>query len=99
MKTLFTQGGKCFGYCDGNELRIHTGKHIGRFHGDEVYGNDGRYLGELINDRLITHKGKKSKRRSGFTRRINRVPKIKSIDRIGRIMISGYEDFPGPDAF
>jgi hypothetical protein len=59
MTWLWTWGGKCFGYRDGDDLWTYDGQHVGRFHGDEIYGRDGRYLGEVMNEsRLITNKAK-----------------------------------------
>lgn len=94
MDTLFTWGGRCFGYRDGDDLWTHEGKHIGKFYGDEVFGPDGSYLGELRNAKLITNTSRKSRRRSGFTLRLNRIGRINSIDHIGSVMIVGYEEFP-----
>lgn len=68
MEWLWTWGGRCFGYRDEDDLWTYDGKHVGRFSSDEVYAPDGQYLGEIIRGkRLITNKGKKSWRRSGFT--------------------------------
>ncbi|MGE5437707.1 MAG: hypothetical protein ACM3O3_10805 [Syntrophothermus sp.] len=68
MKWLWTWGGKCFGYQEGDNLWTHDGYHFGKFRDDEVYGMDGRYLGELKNDnRLITYTSKKSNSRYGFS--------------------------------
>jgi len=94
MEPLFTWGGRCFGYRDGDDLWTHGGKHVGRFYGEEVYGSDGRYLGEQRNGKLITQDNRKSHRRSGFTPRMDRMGRIKSVDHVGSVMIVGYEDFP-----
>ena len=68
MQWLWTWGGICFGYREGDDLWTHDGQHVGRFRDNEVYGRDGRYLGELVNgDRLITNKAKSSSRQSGFS--------------------------------
>ena len=64
MKWLWTWGGKCFGYKDGENLWTYSGKHVGKFSGDEIYDKNGHYLGVLINDKLITNKSKKSCRAS-----------------------------------
>jgi hypothetical protein len=42
MGWLFTWGGKCFGYREGDDLWTHDGRHIGRFYGEEVYGKRGQ---------------------------------------------------------
>src|SRR5215211_1959314 len=44
---LWTWGGECFGYRDGDELWTYDGRHVGRFQNDEIYGSSGSYLGEL----------------------------------------------------
>lgn len=68
MEWLWTWSGICFGYRAGNNLWTHDGKHVGKFYDEEVYDSDGKYLGEIINDnRLITDKNKKSRRKSSFT--------------------------------
>jgi hypothetical protein len=59
VEWLWTWGGQCFGYRDGDDLWTYDGKHIGRFNGSEVYDRRGRYLGEVMKgDRLITNKAK-----------------------------------------
>ena len=45
MDWLWTWGGRCFGYRDGDDLWTYDGRHVGRFHDDEVYAPDGQYLG------------------------------------------------------
>ena len=95
MEWLFTWGGKCFGYREGDELWTHDGRHVGRFYGEEIYGPDGRYLGEIMNDsRLITNKGKKPWRQGSFASYCNRVGYVKCVDYVGNVMYAGYEDFP-----
>ncbi|NSW84553.1 MAG: hypothetical protein HPY90_15220 [Syntrophothermus sp.] len=61
---LWTWGGRCFGYRDGDDLWTYDGKHVGRFIGDEVYAPDGSYLGEIKDGRLITNLSKKHYRNS-----------------------------------
>lgn len=76
MQWVWTWGGQCFGYRDGDHLWTHDGRHVGRFDGDQVYGRgDGSYLGVVMsNDRLITNTSKKSWRRGGLGRmQISRV--------------------------
>lgn len=100
MKWLWTWGGECFGYLDGDDLWTYDGKHVGRRHGNEIYAPDGRYLGEIMNaDRLITNRAKRgcrgpplgtSGRRSGYARYANYA---------GHAMYAGYEDFPSLDEF
>jgi hypothetical protein len=98
MDWLWTWGGKCFGYRDGDNLYTYGGRHAGRFHEDEVYGTDGRYLGEVMSGRLITNRSKKSWRKSGFGQQ-NRGGYAKYADYSGYSMYSGHEDFPPPEAF
>ena len=97
MNRIFTWGGRSFGYRDGTDLWTNTGKHAGKFHGDEIYGPDGRYLGELRNDKLIAKTSKKSTRKNTFSPRMNRMGRMKLVDRIGHVMQSGYEEFPEID--
>ena len=97
MERMFIWGGRSFGYKDGENLWTYSGKHVGRFHGDEVYGPDGRYLGELKNDKLKAMTSKKSRRKSAFNPRMNRMGRVKTVNRVGNVMLVGYEDFPEID--
>ena len=105
MEMMFTWRGRSFGYKDGENLWTYSGKHVGRFHCDEVYGSDGRYLGEMKNDKLITKyqdklitkTTKKSRRKSAFTPRMNRMRRAKIVNRVGTVMLVGHEDFPEID--
>ena len=95
MEWLWTWGGRCFGYRDGDDLWTYDGKHVGRFSGDEVYAPDGQYLGEIISgNRLITNKSKKSWRHGSFTPYARRAGYAKYADYAGYAMYAGYEDFP-----
>src|SRR5262245_62569197 len=98
MAWLYTWGGTCFGWRDGDDLWTHDGRHVGRFHRDEVYGPDGRYLGELQGGRLIRKKGRLD-RRSGFTRRGPVIGRVRNVNLVGSVMLSGYENFPDPEEF
>ena len=53
MGWIWTLGGTCFGYRDGDKLWDHEGHNVGTFQGDEVYGLDGHYLGEIKDNLLI----------------------------------------------
>jgi len=95
MEWLWTWGGRCFGYRDGDDLWTHDGRHVGRFYGDEVYALDGQYLGEITSgNRLIANKSKKSWRRGSFTPYAQRAGYAKYADYAGYAMYAGYEDFP-----
>jgi hypothetical protein len=99
MKWLWTWGGECFGYLDGDELWTHDGRHVGRLVGDELFRADGRYMGELKSeDRLITSIAKKNGRRhSPFAPHGRRSGYTKYANYVGLAMYAGYEDFPGPE--
>ena len=98
MAWLWTWGGESFGYREGDQLRTHDGRDVGRFHGDEVYGVDGQYLGELGDGgRLITRQSKLAHRKSTFSPHMDRMARMQRIDRIGRMMRIGCEDFPSPE--
>jgi hypothetical protein len=95
MEWLWTWGGRCFGYRDGNDLWAYFGKHVGHFHDNEIYAPDGHYLGELINEnRLITNKAKKHWRSGVFAPNANRGGYAKYADYTGYAMYAGFEDFP-----
>ena len=98
MDRLYTWGGRYFGFRDGDSLWTYTGRNVGRFHQDEVYGADGRYLGELRRGRLITRRSKEHKRVNGFRPRMNRMARMKYMDRMGHMMPLGFGDFPQIEA-
>ena len=67
MNWVWTWGGECFGYFDGDDLWTHDGRHVGRRSEDEIHAPDGHYLGEVRNEnRLITNSAKKSRRGYSF---------------------------------
>lgn len=93
MKWLWTWGGKCYGYQDGNRLFRADGENVGYFVGNEIYScNSGRYIGELKNSRLITNKSKKSKHRSPVVQQAG-ITAVTPCDYVGYVMYVGYEDF------
>lgn len=96
MDWYWTWGGECFGFRVQDSLFTHDGREVGRFVGEEVYGSGGLYLGEVKNEnRLITHRGKKNWRRSGFApRRV--AGYVRYCNYVGYVMYAGYEDFPSP---
>lgn len=100
MEWVWTWGGECFGYIDGEDLWTHDGHHVGKIDGDEIYGADGYYLGEIRNEnRLITNQSKKHWRRFSFTPYGNRVGYVPMVDYVGYVMYVGFEDFPSPKSF
>ena len=93
MKWLWTWGGKCYGYQDGDRLFRADGENVGYFVGNEIYScNSGRYIGELKNSRLITNKSKKSKRRGSVVQQVG-ITAVTPCDYVGYVMYVGYEDF------
>ena len=100
MDWVWTWGGKCFGYIDGEDLWTYDGKHIGKIDDKEIYDCEGMYIGEIMNkNRLITHCGKKSWRRFSFTPYGRRVSYVPMANYLGYAMYAGYEDFPPPESF
>jgi hypothetical protein len=99
MDWLWTCGGECFGYRVDDRLFTYSGLQIGRFDEDEVYGSDGCYLGEVMSkNRLITHRGKRSYRHSGFSP-VRNGSYARYANYAGYAMYVGYEDFPSPENF
>src|SRR5512143_2887040 len=99
MQWYWTWGGECFGYRLNESLITYRGIEAGRFDGDEVYASDGRYLGEIkSDDRLITDRGKRNKRRSIFSP-IHCGSYARYCNYAGYGMHAGYEDFPSPEVF
>lgn len=80
MGWIWTLGGTCFGYRDGDKLWDHEGHHVGTFQGDEVYGLDGCYLGEIKDNLLIIDQSQKSRRRTVFAPYAKRAGKSKHGD-------------------
>jgi hypothetical protein len=99
MDWFWDWGGECFGYRVDDKLFAYHGVQVGRFDDEEVYGADGRYLGEIMSDnRLITHRGKKGYRHSGFGP-VRSGSYARYANYAGYAMYAGYEDFPSPDEF
>jgi hypothetical protein len=99
MDWLWTWGGISLGYKVDDRVFTHFGLQIGRVDGEEVYASDGRYWGEIMSDnRLITHRGKKNYRHSGFSP-TRSGSYARYANYAGYAMYAGYEDFPSPDAF
>lgn len=93
MKWLWTWGGRCYGYQDGDRLFRADGENVGYFVGNEIYScNSGRYIEELKSSRLITNKSKKSKHRSPVVQQVG-MTAVTPCDYIGYVMYVGYEDF------
>ena len=98
MDTVWTWGGKSFGYFDGENLWTYDGKHVGKRKGDEIYGPGGNYIGEVMGEnRLITNLSKKGRRSGSFSPHGRRVGRVQNINYIGYVMQVGYTDFPHPD--
>ena len=97
---IWTWGGKCFGYREGDSLFTYEGKEAGRFVGAEIYGVDGRYIGEVRNaedgQRLITSLYKKSRIIGGGFYPAHHHTFSKPADRREEQLYTGYEDFPAP---
>jgi len=97
MVWMWTWGGECFGYRDGDDLWTHDGRHVGRFNGDLVYDRHGAYLGEVMSEnRLITRRGAQSLRGYSFAPWGRRAAYAKYANYAGYAMYAGYEDFPAP---
>ena len=97
MDWLWTWGGICFGYRDGDDLWTHDGRHVGRFQGDHIFDRNGVYLGEIMNgDRLIRQIGS-STRGYSFTPYAQRTGYVRYANYVGYVMYVGYEDFPLPE--
>jgi hypothetical protein len=99
MDWLWTWGGTCFGYRDGDNLWTRHGHHVGRFAGSEVYACNGAYLGEMMGtSRLITRQTKTRLIQGGFTPFGRRIVHTFYPDYSGYAMLAGYDDFPAPEA-
>lgn len=97
--SVWTWGGKYFGYRDGDELWTHDGKHAGHFVLDAVYDRAGRYLGELRNENRLIRRPNSVATSHGFTPCANRAALAPFADYAGYAMLAGYEDFAGPGTF
>jgi hypothetical protein len=101
MNWVWTWGGTCFGYLDGDDLITHDGRHVGRKNDDgDIYSPKGRYLGEVRNkNRLITNRAKKSWVGYAFAPYARRVGFVRYVNYVGYVMYAGFEDFPSPEQF
>jgi hypothetical protein len=98
MDWLWTWGGTCFGYRDGDNLWTHDGRHAGRFVGDEVYDRNGAYLGEIMSsNRLITSRARRGWHRPGFIPLPQRTAYPRYTNNPGYTLPPGYGDFPSPE--
>jgi hypothetical protein len=100
MEWVWTWGGECFGYIDGNDLWTYNGQHVGKLQGTDVYGRDGSYLGEVMNkNRLITNLGKRGWRGPSFSPYASRAGYARYANYAGYAMYAGHQDFPSPASF
>jgi hypothetical protein len=99
MDWMWTWGGECFGYRNGDSVFGYFGREVGKFHEDEIYGSDGRYLGEVkIRNRIITHRSKGSWVKSSSTPRTGG-SYARVANYAGDARYAGHEDFPAPGSF
>jgi hypothetical protein len=80
MGWIWTVGGTCFGYLDGDKLWDHEGNHVGTFQGDVVYSLDGHYFGEIKDDLLIIDQSQEPRWRPAFVPYEKRAGKSKRGD-------------------
>ena len=100
MRWLWTWGGECFGYREGDYLWTYSGKHAGCFHGDEVYASDGWYLGEIKQgNRLVVDRCKSGQLKPQFTRSIDRLACPRHDNYPALTLYVSHKDFPSPDTF
>ncbi|MGC9404344.1 4-fold beta flower protein [Vibrio genomosp. F10] len=94
MKSVWTWGGKSFGYIDGEDLWTNQGKHIAKLVEGEIYGPEGQYLGELMDhERLIFSQAKKALLSSPFKPYADQAPIKPCTDFASYAMFNGYEEF------
>lgn len=100
MKWVWTWGGICFGYLEGENLWTIEGKHVGKLRRDVIFGADGHYLGELRNgNRLITHVAKQNQANAPFVPYTSKPSSAQYANCAALEMDGGYEDFPSPERF
>jgi hypothetical protein len=100
MEWLWTWGGECFGYREGDYLWTYDGKHVGCFHGEELYAPDGRYLGEIKQgNRLVTDRSKYGRSKPPFRRSIDRLACPRYDNYPPLTLYLSHKDFPSPDTF
>jgi 4-fold beta flower protein len=99
MKWVWTWGGTCFGYLEGENLWTVDGKHVGKLRRDVIYGPDGHYLGELRNgNRLITEIAKRDQLSPAFTPYASRRPTTPYANCDALELNTNHEDFPRPES-
>jgi hypothetical protein len=100
MQWLWTWGGECFGYREGDDLWTYSGKHVGCFHGDEVYAPNGWYVGEIKQgNRLVVDRSKSERVKAQFTRPLDRLICPRYHDYPALRLYLNHKDFPSPDTF
>src|SRR4051812_10077192 len=100
MHWLWTWGGECFGYREGDNLWTYNGKHVGCFHGDEVYAPDGWYLGEISRgNRLVIDRSKNGRSIPQFMRCTYCWPSPRFDHSLPLTLYLSYRDFPSAETF
>jgi hypothetical protein len=100
MHWLWTWGGECFGYREGDNLWTYNGKHVGCFHGDEVYAPDGWYLGEIRRgNRLVIDRSKSAQSKPRFVRCKDRLASPRLDYSPPLTLYLSCKDFPSPETF
>lgn len=95
LNWLWSWGGKCVGYKDGDYLWGYDGHNIGKFYGMEVYSPDSCYLFEQYsNGRLVIDKSKKNKTNEQYTPLNTREAIDKKDDISGFVLYANFEDLP-----
>ena len=100
MMWLWTWGGECFGYREGDYLWTYLGKHAGCFHGDEVYASNGWDLGEIKQgNRLVVDRSKSGQLKPQFAQAIDRLTCPRNDHYPALTLYLGHKDFLSPDRF
>lgn len=93
LNWLWSWGGKCVGYKDGDNLWGYDGHNIGKFYGIEIYSPDGCYLFEQYsNGRLVIDKSKKNKTNEQYTPLNTREAIDKKDDISGLALYANFKD-------
>jgi 4-fold beta flower protein len=100
LEWLWTWGGACFGYREGDDLYTYDGRHVGHFVEKVVYGRNGLYLGEIRGrNRLVRKRANASWKQPSFNPRPRRPGQPRYVAYSGYPLDVGDDDFPPPESF
>lgn len=93
VEYVYSFGGRPF-KVDGDRMWDRRGRYIGRIVDRQVFGPSGVYLGEFKDETLGYRRAHASRWKGSHAPRMDRAATLR-MDRVGRIIPAGWEDFHG----